>query len=424
MSFSLRGGLAMAMSPDNTGHDIQSAGDSRLLRAVAVLVHELEVVRAAPDDDRMKVLGSLGLTPNLSESVLELLRKVSYMPRKINPVIGDPHGPCPITWQPSISKPVFYGYRDFGPADGAPTDLRVFYPSLEGSPANATMLTGCGHYPLILFLHGHCQGDSDHYLRWYRLPAQLARSGYIVAVPHLAGIAGGTAPWTDPNDDLMTAHATYVWVREHPEITVHLAPFNETGIMGHSYGAMLGARVATGAPCLAYASLSAGWHDWISVGETIPLSGLNVPSLYTWGTSPDDYVRCGLEGDMQDVWDEIPKPKHKVAFTDAGHWDYLLGNETSCLLSPGPCTITHSLAADFVAAFFSKYMPPEKWSSLRSTIPDSLVAPLPSGLTSEEALFEGGHLMGFKMLPLSDGCSVTSSWEKSGASGSVTLSGS
>jgi hypothetical protein len=69
-------------------------------------------------------------------------------------------------------------------------------------------------------------------------------------------------------------------------------------------------------------------------------------------------------------------------------------------------------------------MPPEKWSSLRSTIPDSLVAPLPSGLTFEEAFYEGGYLMGFKLLLISEGCSVTSSWEKSGASGSVTLSGS
>jgi hypothetical protein len=33
------------------------------------------------------------------------------------------------------------------------------------------MLEGCGLYPVILFAHGHCQGDNHHYQRWFRLPA-------------------------------------------------------------------------------------------------------------------------------------------------------------------------------------------------------------------------------------------------------------
>ncbi|MDQ3735399.1 MAG: hypothetical protein M3400_15630, partial [Actinomycetota bacterium] len=100
------------------------------------------------------------------------------------------HGPfptasaCPISWQPSALTPVFYGHRDYTTADGAPANVRVFFPSLDGSPQHGAMLEGCGRYPVILFAHGHCPGDTQHrqYLEWFRLPAQLARSGYVVVV--------------------------------------------------------------------------------------------------------------------------------------------------------------------------------------------------------------------------------------------------
>jgi pimeloyl-ACP methyl ester carboxylesterase len=403
----------MGTQADDLGHDVRSHGDPTLLRAVAVLARELEAFRAAADEDRARLLAGLGLTVNQSQLVRELLARLNGLSlRKVSHAF---EGLCPITWQPSISKPVFYGYRNFGPADGAPSEVRVFYPSLEGSPANAPMLTYCGYYPLILFLHGHCRRERDPYLSWYRLPAQLARSGYIVAVPRLAGIAGGGVPWTEPNGDLITANDLHVWIRGHPEFTVHVAPSPQTGIIGHSYGAMLGARLANDVPCSAYVSLSAGWNDWYSSGEPIPLGELSVPSLFMWGGASDQPAI--LEGQMQFVWDLIPMPKHKIVFADAGHWLYLSAGDTMCYQASGSCTITHSLAADFATSFFSKYMPPARWSSLESTIPDNLHAPLPSGLTTEEAFYEGGHLMGFKMLPFSEGCSVASSWDKPGSSG-------
>src|SRR4029450_10313809 len=98
-----------------------------------------------------------------------------------------PGAGCPIGWQPSALTPVFHGYRTYGPADGAPAQLRVFYPSADWPDSNVLMLEGCGSYPVILFAHGHCPGDNHPY-RWFRLPAQLARSGYVVVVPELAGI--------------------------------------------------------------------------------------------------------------------------------------------------------------------------------------------------------------------------------------------
>src|SRR5215471_11325828 len=103
------------------------------------------------------------------------------------------HGPlpplsssCPIGWQPGALTPVFYGYRDYDQTQGAPGKVRVWYPSLDGSPQDADVLQGCGRYPVILFAHGECDGDVDHYLKWDLLPAQLARAGNVVAVPQLA----------------------------------------------------------------------------------------------------------------------------------------------------------------------------------------------------------------------------------------------
>jgi hypothetical protein len=116
----------------------------------------------------------------------------------------DPPPTCPIGWQPDALTPVFFGFRDLGPADGAPVDLRVLFPTVDEDPATATILAGCGGYPLILLAHGHCFGDPDNYLRWLQLPAQLARAGYVVVVPRLAGIETGTHPATPDHPDLLT----------------------------------------------------------------------------------------------------------------------------------------------------------------------------------------------------------------------------
>jgi hypothetical protein len=43
-------------------------------------------------------------------------------------------------------------------------------------------------------------------------------------------------------------------------------------------------------------------------------------------------------------------------------------------------------------------------------------------LTLDQQLFAGGHLMGLKMIPFSEGCEVASGWETPGGStGSITL---
>src|SRR5438105_1573078 len=120
----------------------------------------------------------------------------------ISGIRGEPG--CAIAWQPNALAPVFYGYRDYevvfppvlmarlAPGDvvgglGLPTHrARVFYPSLDGSPEGAAILSDCGRFPVIVFAHGECDGDVDHYKKWFEIPALLARAGSIVVIPELS----------------------------------------------------------------------------------------------------------------------------------------------------------------------------------------------------------------------------------------------
>lgn len=82
-----------------------------------------------------------------------------------------PPSTCPISWQPNALQPVFYGVRDYSATDGAPANIRVFFPSLDGDVFAAQMFKGYGRYPLILFVHGDCELDNpdvqNHYKLWH-----------------------------------------------------------------------------------------------------------------------------------------------------------------------------------------------------------------------------------------------------------------
>lgn len=319
---------------------------------------------------------------------------------------------CPISWQPSTLAPVFYGVRDYGPTEGrAPGPCRVFFPSLDGSPEYAPILDGCCKFPLIIFCHGHCSTDSEHYKKWYEIPAQLARSGYVVVVPDLPAVGSGTHP-TQADGDLDLLGQTVDWMRSTWEHRLVLMDDPSTGILGHSYGALLAARYAESARVSAYGSLSGVWEDWS--GSERPINRLEIPKLFTWGDPLLDLF-TSLDG----TWSAVPLTKHKVVFEGAAHWDYLRPGRTTCEGARGSCDIVNWIAGDIVVAFFGRYLPPECWPDLGNCIPPTLVAKL-SGLTEEQQFFAGGHLMSWSMLPEREGCKVTLSWETPEATGSTT----
>ncbi|WP_456788941.1 hypothetical protein [Cellulomonas sp. P5_C5] len=312
-----------------------------------------------------------------------------------------PPASCPIGWQPQALAPVFWGVRSLGPADGAPVDLRIFFPSLDGAVESAPILEGCGRYPLVLFAHGHCAQDTDHYLRWFLIPAFLARSGYVVVVPRLAGNDGGSNPSVPEHPDEETLDAVLTWARtgwEHADV---LLPPPATGVVGHSFGAMLGARFAVGRPITAFAGLSGGWQDWFG-GSPFPLPLLDMPTLLLWGLGFDLFSQL-----TEAQWQGMHRPRHRVVFDEGEHWDYLSAQiDVPCRPGSGSCTEIAGATADLVTMFFARYLPPELATNLAVDVPSSLVPP-DLELTPEQEFFAGGFLGGFHRLGGRPQCGVT-----------------
>ena len=325
---------------------------------------------------------------------------------------------CEIGWQPTVLAPVFYGTSDFSLADGPAVRMRVFFPTIDGSPQNAAILTGCGRYPLIAFLHGHCELQRERHKLWLLHPAQLARSGYVVVVPELRNYG----PFDSSNPEIAQVLDVLTWMRSSWSHAAALLPPPMTAVVGHSWGAMLGGHVARNLAltnsCSAYASLSGGW---VEHPLPRPLSALNMATMFMWGTGieiPEPYAQ--LEGPNDAVWHETPGATHKVVFRGGEHWDYLQPGISTCETTRGPCELIQSLSADFLTSFLSHYVPPHP--STNSAIPHSLTIPLPLNLTLQQEFYAGGHLQGFAQIGTATGCSVKHTWRLPPfGGGSVTL---
>ena len=345
--------------------------------------------------------GFLDWLRNIAAAVIRLLEKL--LPRR-----------CAIPWRPNALAPVFYGTGDVGPTDGAPATARVYFPSLDGSPEGAPILPDCGRYPLIVLAHGHCPGDPDHYLKWIELPAQLARAGYVVAVPQLPQIGGGTAP-SQADDDLARVRELIVWMRSAWVHRSTLEPAPGTGLVGHSFGAGLAGRLAADGDLRAYASLSG--HVASQVREAI-----DVPKLFTWGfpaATADEFLVPIPEA----AWDELATPKHRVVSAELSHWDYLPPGRVPCEQGRGTCRPAGVMVWDLVTMFFGTYLPPPAVPDLPDQIPPSLIPP-PLDLTEEQQFFAGGWLSGTGLLEdNSDTCAVTITFETGTGDGTVVLPG-
>ena len=327
---------------------------------------------------------------------------------------GEPPASCSISWQPSVQTPVFYGVRDLGPTDGAPCPMRVFFPSLDGAIHTAPVLADCGRYPLVLFAHGNCE-EIEHYRDWFELPAQLARSGYVVVAPNLPHIAAGSGPFSDDHPDLLLLGEVMDWMHEDWEHANVLRAPAHTGAAGHSWGALLAGRFAADRNLAAFASLSGVWSEWPSSPPS-PLTSLEMPKLFTWGTGFGDVFSALGEA----AWDALPGTKHRAVFPNAGHWDVLPPGRTSCEDLRGDCNLVWIIAMDLVAVFFGRYLPPEAWVSHTDMIPPSL-APVPLTLTPEQEFFVGGHLTCFPALVSAEGCSVDLAWTTPDGSGTIIM---
>ncbi|MDP9352452.1 MAG: alpha/beta fold hydrolase, partial [Chloroflexota bacterium] len=373
------------MDPEDVtrNQDPRPGGDEASLRAIAYLCGHVGGFSERPAADQGRFLQSLGLSAADAERVVTLLGHMEdarpvptwharrgVVPRRarcgclVRPfqrvfeglpwwircgviarslrraplVRRSAYGCCLIDWQPSVVAPVFYGIRDYGTAAGAPGPLRVYYPTLGESVYNEVFLRGCGEYPLVIFLHGHCS-ETDHYKHWHYVPVQLARSGFVVVAPQLPGIQGGSSPFGEPESDLILAQDVLWWMRDASEYRSQLECPPSTGIVGHSYGALLGARLSTVVRAAAYVSLGGGWGEW-TAGQWAILDQIAVPSLFVWGDRDADAAVLG----MGQFWNRIAPPKHKLVFEGVGHWDYLPEGGSRCAAHFGDCHHVGELA--------------------------------------------------------------------------------
>ncbi len=315
---------------------------------------------------------------------------------------------CTIGWQPHAFSPVFYGHREYTPvlSDPAspPGKCRIFYPSVDGSPSGAPPLEGCCKYPLIILIHGDCQGDENHYKKWFLLPAQLARSGYIVLVPSVPSV--NSVPHSE--HPAIAAMETFrTWILNDWEFYELVHP--NTGVIGHSFGAPIGASLSkANSNVKAFASLS---EQYEMVNDYLTM---NKPVLFIRGNPTSDIG----ENLASFNWSATPQPKHKAEFVEGFHWDYMLASQAQCTnsLGRGDCAKAPQLTTELITMFFTRYL--SRGTSGNSTVPLSLIPPEFS-LTIDQQFFAGGnYLRAFDSL--GSGCSVSLSWQTPGGSGTLT----
>jgi dienelactone hydrolase len=322
---------------------------------------------------------------------------------------------CSINWAPSLLGPIFYGFKDYS----APA-MRVYFPSLDGSPQNAQILLDCERYPLVIFVHGDCSGEPFN--QWIELPAQLARSGYVVAVTSFGGVlADGNPNTTAP------LRAVHDYMRSSWEFRDRLLPSPMTGIVGHSFGGTLAAQMATEVPVTCFASLSGAFGQ---MSNPIPtLSALSVPSLFTWNDNDDAPIGAQMiTSSSSQLWDAVHAIKHGVTFEGAQHGDYMRPDSAPRCSQQGPCrSRVRVIAADFLTTFMAKYLSPEFAFTAFTWVPDSLfVRPQDLPAPPANGFYAGAYLTGFENSTFlqsrpEDGCVEDLIWDAASSSGSGFL---
>ena len=359
---------------------------------------------------------------------------------------------CPIPWRPHALAPVFSGYRAYSPTRsrvlaatqlgsnhelmdvGSPVPMRVWFPSVGGSPALNEILAPCGRYPLVVLAHGqnlvHDEASQAfHYQAWSetRMVRQLARAGYVVVVPQL----GGVSP--DMAIDEHILRRVITWMRSEWEHAPLLAPPPHTALIGHSRGAVHAARIAAEEQVCAYVSLGGDYDDWLSMDSTefeSVLSSMTQPKLFVWGTDEGMLGHSWepLDEGEQPVgvpWDLVPRPKHRAILEGGKHYDYLPAGWEHDNDARGPCALTPDITADIITMFLAKYLSPP--DAVAPNIPASLRVPREwqQELSTKQAFYTGAYLLGLTALMEraddSAGCSLTLAWDLDEMSGSLRI---
>jgi len=357
---------------------------------------------------RALALGTLPAALSLSgcESLIDVLGQACP---------EDPAESGGIDWTPDVMHPVFFGFKDYTTADGAPSTLRVFYPSYQtpfDGGARKILKTCLDRWPTVLFLHGQppCITDATYYLRWRRIPEMLARSGYVVVVPKYAqALAGPDSPLIAfANSVIEWTRTTWEqsrWVDKRPEAVA---------LIGHSFGALLSAQVARNRGNVgAFVALSGAWDELHGVDNDVPglLAGINAPSMFMWADT-----LLFEDMDSHDLWKNIPNTKY--AFEHPGeHFDYLPGGN-QCGEPRGACVPVERVAAELTALFFQRHFPLVRSGT---QVPIDLKPPSVL-LTPKQQFYGGADFTGLAAMEGNAACKgATLRWKEGTTEGSRSL---
>jgi pimeloyl-ACP methyl ester carboxylesterase len=319
---------------------------------------------------------------------------------------SDPADQGGIDWTPDVGAPVFYGHQDLTPADGALRNLRVYYPTVDGSPADAPILKRClVRWPAVLFLHGQPPNElpdsTDYHLQWEQLASTMARSGYVVVVPALSS----DQTFTDPPAARDAALADLDWIRTEWADAAWVNQ-QDAAVVGHSLGGMLATYVAEARPDI---------RALVSLSGVFLLDGrlqqVRVPSLLMWadGLPAEDL-------DQLNIWNQLSMPRYGAVFPGQ-HFDYLRQG-VSPNTPRGQCQLVGPAAADLATLFLSLHLP-VPLSVHHGTVD---LQPPSVQLTQEQKFFAGGHfsgLSGFESAPV---CQLHLRWDLNGTTGERQIS--
>jgi hypothetical protein len=117
--------------------------DAAALSGVTDLWRRIRALRRRPERERAALFDQLGVSHHDQGRIEALLAGLEYF-TVYQPGQFFTDGDCPLGWQPSVLAPAFHGFSDFGPVNGLPYRVRVFYPSVDGTPLDASIIGRCG----------------------------------------------------------------------------------------------------------------------------------------------------------------------------------------------------------------------------------------------------------------------------------------
>jgi len=335
----------------------------------------------------------------------------------------DPPSASGVDWIPDVAHPVAWGEEHLTTADGAPRTMSIYYPSPRFVPPRPMLRSCLGRWPVVLFLHGQPpdgltpEQRANYHRAWWRVPVALARSGYVVVVPrHDAGLpTSDSAPRqvAEAMRDIAFVRSDWheaKWVAQPPSATV---------VVGHSFGALLAARVVAAHPEIAaWASLGGGFHQLDDARSL--LGAIRAPSFFMFssdgGAKFEPFLQFErIDGDpnpTNNLWSGLAQDKYAVTY-GGGHFEYLDPGQSGTA-PRGGCDLIAGVAADLVALFVASNV-----QSLTRVAPD-LLKPVVT-LSDAQAALAIQHLTSVDRIGTAAACRVEMKWRVSGESGARTL---